>query len=199
MNKTNTTASAVSKVQNHSIIALPCLFLCRKCMWLAVGGHRFLGTAQCRIQPVGVGVVLSRCTARPVGADLWRRRSADGAAPPQGRTATSLLFPDLYGYLCGCGVCNLLVPGTDFHAKWWDYTGYFLNINGRICAMSLLFFALAGMVVVYGLAPLFWRGVEHIPKRGLAWGCAGITFLFLLDLFLSLAAPNLGLGVQILS
>ena len=112
--------------------------------------------------------------------------------------------PACYFLTC-MGICAVVEYVTSwcleqiFHAKWWDYTGYFLNINGRICAMSLLFFALAGMVVVYGLAPLFWRGVEHIPKRGLAWGCAGITFLFLLDLFLSLAAPNLGLGVQILS
>lgn len=85
-----------------------------------------------------------------------------------------------------------------FHTKWWDYTGYFLNINRRICAMSLLFFALAGMAAAYGLAPLFWRVLERMPKRGLIWGCAGVAFLFLLDLFLSLAAPNLGLGVQIL-
>lgn len=85
-----------------------------------------------------------------------------------------------------------------FHAKWWDYTGYFLNVNGRICAMSLLFFALAGMAVSYVLAPLFWRGLERIPKPVLIWGCIVIAALFLLDLFLSFVAPNLGLGVQIL-
>ena len=102
------------------------------------------------------------------------------------------------------GICTVVEYAASwgleqiFHAKWWDYTGYFLNINGRICAMGLLFFALAGMAVAYGLAPLFWRALNRIPRRGLAWGCAGIASLFLVDLFLSLAAPNLGLGVQIL-
>ena len=199
MNKTNTTASAVSKVQNHSILPyLAFFFAANVCGWmwevivfwvqhsaeyslweLALS---YRGVLHGPWAPIyGVGAVLMVLLHRKVG-----RR------------------PACYFLTC-MGICAVVEYVTSwcleqiFHAKWWDYTGYFLNINGRICAMSLLFFALAGMVVVYGLAPLFWRGVEHIPNRGLAWGCAGITFLFLLDLFLSLAAPNLGLGVQILS
>ena len=199
MNKTNTTASAVSKVQNHSILPdLAFFFAANVCGWLwevivfwvqhsaeysiLVLALYYRGVLHCPWAPIyGVGAVLMVLLHRKVG-----RR------------------PACYFLTC-MGICAVVEYVTSwcleqiFHAKWWDYTGYFLNINGRICAMSLLFFALAGMVVVYGLAPLFWRGVEHIPKRGLAWGCAGITFLFLLDLFLSLAAPNLGLGVQILS
>ena len=199
MNKTNTTASAVSKVQNHSILPyLAFFFAANVCGWLWEVivfwvqhsaeyslwelALSYRGVLHGPWAPIyGVGAVLMVLLHRKVG-----RR------------------PACYFLTC-MGICAVVEYVTSwcleqiFHAKWWDYTGYFLNRNGRICAMSLLFFALAGMVVVYGLAPLFWRGVEHIPKRGLAWGCAGITFLFLLDLFLSLAAPNLGLGVQILS
>ncbi|MBQ6312093.1 MAG: DUF975 family protein, partial [Lachnospiraceae bacterium] len=38
--------------------------------------------------------------------------------------------------------------------RWWDYTGYFLNLNGRICAEGLLVFALGGAAVVYLAMPL---------------------------------------------
>lgn len=109
-------------------------------------------------------------------------------------------------YFFSCmAVCAVLEYATSwvleeiFHAKWWDYTGYFLNVNGRICAMSLLFFAAAGMVVAYGVAPCFWRWFTQCSKSKLTWAGAAVGILFLLDLLLSLMAPNLGLGVQILS
>ena len=38
--------------------------------------------------------------------------------------------------------------------KWWDYSGYFLNLNGRICAEGLLVFGVGGMAIVYALAPV---------------------------------------------
>ena len=100
-------------------------------------------------------------------------------------------------------VCGVVEYGTAwvletmFHAKWWDYTGYFLNLHGRICAVSLIFFALAGMAVAYLVAPRFWRVIARIPISGKALLCVGLTARFLSDLVLSLAAPNMGLGVQL--
>ena len=32
--------------------------------------------------------------------------------------------------------------------RWWDYTGYFLNLHGRICAEGLLVFGIGGMAIV---------------------------------------------------
>ena len=98
-------------------------------------------------------------------------------------------------------VCGVLEYVTSwaleqlFHARWWDYTGYFLNINGRICAMSLLVFAAAGLLVAYLLAPLFWRGMDRLPRRAVRLAAAVLAALFAADLILSIAAPNLGLGV----
>ena len=31
--------------------------------------------------------------------------------------------------------------------RWWNYNGYFLNLNGRICAEGLLVFGLGGVVI----------------------------------------------------
>ena len=38
--------------------------------------------------------------------------------------------------------------------KWWDYTGYFLNINGRICLEGLIVFGLGAAAVTYFIGPL---------------------------------------------
>ena len=41
-----------------------------------------------------------------------------------------------------------------FHAYWWDYSHWPLNIHGRISLFSSLGFSAAGLLVVYGLYPL---------------------------------------------
>ena len=40
-----------------------------------------------------------------------------------------------------------------FHAYWWDYSDWPLNLNGRVSLFSSLGFAAAGLLVVYGLYP----------------------------------------------
>ena len=58
-----------------------------------------------------------------------------------------------------------------FGEKWWDYTGYFINIDGKVCAEGLLIFGLGGMVVVYFVAPLLdniiSRAVMGVPARSI--------------------------------
>lgn len=41
-----------------------------------------------------------------------------------------------------------------FHAYWWDYSSFPLNLNGRISLFTSLGFSAAGLLVVYGLYPL---------------------------------------------
>ena len=56
--------------------------------------------------------------------------------------------------------------------RWWDYTGYYLNLNGRICAEGLLVFGIGGMAVVYAAAPLIDDLLEQAKQRILwpVWG-----------------------------
>lgn len=51
--------------------------------------------------------------------------------------------------------------------RWWDYTGYFLNLNGRICAEGLLTFGLGGLAIVYLLAPALDNLLSRIDTRKL--------------------------------
>lgn len=109
--------------------------------------------------------------------------------------------PGRFLLLCAgiCGAVEYLTSwGLEqiFHARWWDYTGYFLNLNGRICALSLLVFALAGGAVSYWIAPRFRRLLARVPPCWLRLAAGGLAALFLIDLFTALIHPNLGMGVR---
>jgi len=50
-----------------------------------------------------------------------------------------------------------------FHAKWWDYSNWPLNLQGRISLLTSLGFGLAGLLIVYCLAPFTARLIGGIP------------------------------------
>ncbi len=79
--------------------------------------------------------------------------------------------------------------------KWWDYTGYFLNLHGRICAEGLLVFGIMGMVIVYLLAPLFDHYLRKIPQRTGMVIAIVLMVSFLADCTYSSKHPNTGYGI----
>ena len=46
-----------------------------------------------------------------------------------------------------------------FNLRYWDYTGYFLNINGRVCFENALFFGIGGTIAMYIVAPFVYAHV----------------------------------------
>ena len=79
--------------------------------------------------------------------------------------------------------------------RWWDYTGYYLNLNGRICAEGLLVFGIGGMVVVYTIAPLIDDLLEQVKQKILWPICAVLLVIFAADVVYSSFVPNTGKGV----
>ena len=79
--------------------------------------------------------------------------------------------------------------------RWWDYTGYFLNLNGRICAEGLSVFALGGMGAVYYLVPAVDAVVSRLRRKVLIPICIGLLMLFTADLIYSHYVPNTGEGI----
>ena len=84
---------------------------------------------------------------------------------------------------------------TLYGLKWWDYTGYLLNLNGRICAEGLLTFGVFGLVIVYVVAPALddlirrWRLGVAVPV------CLVLLTAFAADGLWSLHHPNTGQGI----
>lgn len=85
-----------------------------------------------------------------------------------------------------------------YQARWWDYSGQFLNLNGRISLLSVLFFGLMGTAAAFLLKPAFDRWLLRLSPAWKRTVCVLLTALFLLDCGYSLAAPNLGIGVNLI-
>lgn len=66
-------------------------------------------------------------------------------------------------------VCSLLEYFTSFflekifHTRWWDYTKYRFNINGRICLETMIPFGLFGLLIMYKVNPFFLSLLGHLP------------------------------------
>lgn len=105
-------------------------------------------------------------------------------------------------FLSAIILCGIVEYFTSFYLeiayngqKWWDYTGYFLNLNGRICAEGLLVFGLGGIAVVYLLAPLLDNKLRKIPQKIMVILCILLCTIFMIDNIISSKHPNTGKGI----
>ena len=74
--------------------------------------------------------------------------------------------------------------------RWWDYTGYFLNLNGRICAEGLLLFGVGALAVVYLVAPCLDSLIQRLSPRTALILCILLVGLFTVDQVVSSRHPN---------
>lgn len=74
--------------------------------------------------------------------------------------------------------------------RWWDYSDYFLNLNGRICVEGLLAFGVGGMVIVYVYAPFLDCLFRRIPKKILVPVYLVLILIFCADLIYSGKNPK---------
>lgn len=104
-------------------------------------------------------------------------------------------------FLGAVGVCGLVeyigawALETFLHQKWWDYSGYFLNIQGRVCFEGLLIFGLAGIAFTYVFSPMlddFYNRFSLKPRKIV---CGILIAIFLVDLAFSIVHPNSGEGI----
>lgn len=50
-----------------------------------------------------------------------------------------------------------------FHARWWDYSQWKWNINGRICLVGVLVFGVMSVLLVYWIHPFVVAMTSKIP------------------------------------
>ena len=79
--------------------------------------------------------------------------------------------------------------------RWWDYTGYYLNLNGRICGEGLMTFALGGMAAVYFAVPILDNLWSRLKPRVMAIICLVLMLAFGADIIYTKAVPNTGDGI----
>lgn len=84
---------------------------------------------------------------------------------------------------------------TFVHMKWWDYTGYFLNLHGRICLEGLLVFGLGGTAITYLIAPILNNIYIKINPKVKITICIILLVFFGCDIIYSISHPNTGKGI----
>lgn len=82
-----------------------------------------------------------------------------------------------------------------YGVKWWDYSGYLLNLNGRICLEGTVFFGIGGCLTIYVLAPLVQELLKKVDPKVQTVFCAILVAVFILDASHSLFYPNNGEGI----
>ena len=81
------------------------------------------------------------------------------------------------------------------HMSWWDYHGYFLNLNGRICLEGLLLFATGGILITYIVAPILGNLLDKVSKKLKIITCIILVSIMVFDFWYSGKYPNTGEGV----
>lgn len=81
-------------------------------------------------------------------------------------------------------LCSVLEYSTSFimekifKARWWDYSTYKFNINGRICLETMIPFGVIACLIVYVINPFFVDFLDKLPDLFLT-----ILFIILFTIF----------------
>lgn len=68
-----------------------------------------------------------------------------------------------------------------FDAKWWDYSNYKFNINGRVCLLNSTLFGICGLLLVYVVKPFVSTRVNSIPIELIALISKSLAVIMLVD------------------
>lgn len=96
-------------------------------------------------------------------------------------------------FLMAIIICSILEYFTSyfmeklFHVRWWDYTRRKYNINGRICAETMIPFGLLGCLVVYIVNPIFTGLLSKIQVNTLNIIAIIIFIIYVIDNVVSLS------------
>lgn len=72
-----------------------------------------------------------------------------------------------------------------FHQRWWDYTSWPLNINGRVCIFGAIAFGILTVALVKGIAPVTMGIVSSLSAVPLYMLTAVTAFIMLTDTIIS--------------
>lgn len=98
-------------------------------------------------------------------------------------------------------VCSVVEYFTSWYlevtkgVRWWDYSGYFMNLNGRICLEGAVVFGLGCCAVVYFAAPLLAGLIDKLSPSAQLALCGVLVALFAADSVYSHFHPNVGRGI----
>lgn len=79
--------------------------------------------------------------------------------------------------------------------RWWDYSDYFMNLNGRICLLGAVVFGAGALILVYLFIPWFEKLYQKLPPSIRKRVGLILLLLFLIDATYAAVSPNFGPGI----
>ena len=74
-----------------------------------------------------------------------------------------------------------------FHARWWDYSNFRFNVQGRVCLLGAVIFGIAGVVIVLGAQPYVAQFTDLIPVPMLHTLVTVLALVTIIDLAVTVA------------
>lgn len=107
----------------------------------------------------------------------------------------------VWTFLLSAVICSVLEYGTGvflewkWGVRWWDYSGHFLNLNGRICLLGAVCFGLGGMLLNCFLLPGYMKLYHKLSPKWRMILCGIFLAVFVLDVTYCAVRPNMGYGI----
>lgn len=104
-------------------------------------------------------------------------------------------------FLLGMLFCGILEGATGWYfdavrgMKYWDYSGFYFNINGYVCLEGLLVFGIAGVFAIYFLAPMIDTHLNKLSVKTRITMSIVLVAAFLGDNVYTHFNPHVGEGV----
>ena len=76
--------------------------------------------------------------------------------------------------------------------KYWDYSGHFMNIQGRVCLENSLFFGAGGCLCIYIIAPFLQKAFSKIPIQTKLTFASFLIAIMVMDATYSHFVPHIG-------
>lgn len=103
--------------------------------------------------------------------------------------------------MAGCSALEYLTGyflELQWGIRWWDYSGHFLNINGRICLLGAVLFGVGGVALFSVFLPIYEHIYEKLSFGWRRWLCLIFLAVFVADAAYCAMYPNTGTGITML-
>lgn len=73
-----------------------------------------------------------------------------------------------------------------FHARWWDYSDFKFNINGRICLLGAVVFGACGVLIVFIVQPFVADITDMVMPMTIIYTAVGLSVLVTIDFIVTI-------------
>ena len=107
----------------------------------------------------------------------------------------------LLSFVLICVIFTFLEYGTSFYLekvygmRWWDYSDYYFNLNGRISLITSILFGIAGCFGLYCYAPFVNKLIKKVHPKTIKAICFILVFIIIVDFVYCFRNPNAGEGI----